>query len=162
MDKLLQLLALTVVAVLAGATAVAAPAQASHLTNSETEAGSEVQDFAPPVYFEHVQSGLCLDGSVSQGVRLNVCNYLAHQSWEQNFGRLYHPQSGLCLDGSVSQGVRLNDCNSGFYQRWILMPAFAISNEQTGRCLDGSVSQGVRLITCEPGNDYQQWFRQGG
>ncbi|RVX45200.1 hypothetical protein EDD27_7985 [Nonomuraea polychroma] len=29
----------------------------------------------------HVQSGKCLDGSISQGVRLNTCNGSDYQHW---------------------------------------------------------------------------------
>jgi hypothetical protein len=30
---------------------------------------------------KHVQSGKCLDGSLSQGVRLDACNYSDYQRW---------------------------------------------------------------------------------
>ncbi|EDY50442.1 Hypothetical protein SCLAV_p0020 (plasmid) [Streptomyces clavuligerus] len=29
----------------------------------------------------HSQSGMCLDGSISAGVRLNTCNQSVHQNW---------------------------------------------------------------------------------
>jgi hypothetical protein len=113
---------------------------------------------------KHVQSGKYLDGSVSQGVRLNDYNGGTYQQWtlsEYGSGtRFRHVQSGKCLDGSVSQGVRLNDCNSGTYQQWTLSPSgsgFRVKHVQSGKCLDGSVSQGVRLNDCNSGT-YQQWL----
>ncbi|QCS09554.1 hypothetical protein CRV15_28260 (plasmid) [Streptomyces clavuligerus] len=67
----------------------------------------------------HQQSGRCLDGSVSQGIRLNTCNTGAYQSWTQVGNALRHSQSGMCLDGSISAGVRLNTCNQSVHQNWL-------------------------------------------
>ncbi|MDF5758025.1 hypothetical protein [Spongiactinospora sp. TRM90649] len=36
---------------------------------------------AAPFQLRHVQSGRCLDGSVSQGIRLNTCNDNGYQAW---------------------------------------------------------------------------------
>ncbi|GAA2084876.1 hypothetical protein GCM10009759_04250 [Kitasatospora saccharophila] len=107
----------------------------------------------------HVQSGKCLDGSVSQGVRLVTCDGSLYQEWVVDFsgaGAIKHVQSGKCLDGSVSQGVRLVTCDSGSFQQWNPKVAYAIKHVQSGKCLDGSVSQGVRLVTCD-GGSFQQW-----
>ena len=70
-------------------------------------------------FIQHVQSGRCLDGSISQGVRLNTCNGGTYQQWSVSGYEIRHVQSGRCLDGSISQGVRLNTCNGGTYQQWI-------------------------------------------
>ncbi|WP_309505530.1 RICIN domain-containing protein [Streptomyces phytophilus] len=62
----------------------------------------------------------CLDGSISQGVRLNTCNGGTYQEWSpKSNGDIVHRQSGKCLDGSISQGVRLNTCNGGSFQWWL-------------------------------------------
>jgi hypothetical protein len=111
--------------------------------------------------YEHVASGLCLDASVSQGVRLNLCNSTNYQQWvvvDQSVTK--HVASGLCLDGSVSQGVRLNDCTGSDYQRWYSHSSsnpYDLVNRASGLCLDASVSQGVRLNTCKSSSDYQKW-----
>ncbi|MGA4837488.1 RICIN domain-containing protein [Streptomyces sp. G45] len=102
----------------------------------------------------------CLDGSVSQGVRLNTCNGGNYQTWTYFHGysdQIQHSQSGRCLDGSVSQGVRLVACNGGTYQKWYPdSSTHEIRHGQSGRCLDGSISQGVRLVVCN-GGTYQKW-----
>jgi hypothetical protein len=108
-------------------------------------------------FIQHVQSGRCLDGSISQGVRLNTCNGGTYQQWSVSGYEIRHVQSGRCLDGSISQGVRLNTCNGGTYQQWYSPTGLDVVHVQSGRCLDGSISQGVRLNTCN-GGTYQQWI----
>ncbi|MFD4636668.1 ricin-type beta-trefoil lectin domain protein [Lentzea sp. NPDC058436] len=103
----------------------------------------------------HVQSGQCLDGSVSNGVVLKTCNSGAYQEWGTTGGDIVHAQSGQCLDGSVSNGVRLKPCNGSVYQQWTIS-GNQIKHVQSGLCLDGSVSNGVRLNTCN-GSAYQKW-----
>jgi hypothetical protein len=71
----------------------------------------------------HRQSDRCLDGSVSQGVRLKVCNFTAYQQWYSNSPStvprtIIHRQSGRCLEAAVSVGVRLGVCNGSAYQIW--------------------------------------------
>ncbi|MEV8630506.1 RICIN domain-containing protein [Streptosporangium sp. NPDC051023] len=116
----------------------------------------------------NVHSNLCLDGSISQGVRLNTCNYdSTYQQWsfdayDEGY-QIKNVHSNLCLDGSISQGVRLNTCNSGSpYQQWGEIEVgnlgrYTYTNAHSLRCLDGSISQGVRLNTCNYGT-YQQWY----
>ncbi|MFJ3223578.1 RICIN domain-containing protein [Streptomyces sp. NPDC086783] len=102
----------------------------------------------------------CLDGSASQGVRLNTCNGSTYQKWDYFWdasAQIRHYQSGRCLDGSVTQGVRLVACNGSSYQKWRpTLTTGEIRHVQSGRCLDGSVTQGVRLVACN-GGIYQQW-----
>jgi hypothetical protein len=152
-------LAVTAAVILGAATAVAAPAQASVATN-RAPVGTTVAQAAlaaHPWVIWHVQSGRCLDGSISQGVRLNTCNGSAFQQWNTPAGsELLHEQSGRCLDGSISQGVRLNGCNGGTFQRWDNTAGLNLVHAQSRRCLDGSISQGVRLNTCN-GGTFQQW-----
>ncbi|SFC70515.1 RICIN domain-containing protein [Streptomyces aidingensis] len=131
-------------AVLAMTAVTAAPAQAAYWGNWHILAYSDQ----------------CLDGSVSQGVRLNSCNGGSHQTWTKfggYYGQIKHYQSGKCLDGSVSQGVRLKNCNGGSYQQWYPADNGDIVHYQSGKCLDGSVSQGVRLKDCNLGV-YQGWW----
>ncbi|MCX5589150.1 RICIN domain-containing protein [Streptomyces erythrochromogenes] len=109
----------------------------------------------------HSQSGKCLDGSLSQGVRLVTCDSGAYQQWivsVSSAATIKHVQSGKCLDGSASQGIRLVTCDGGAYQQWTTnLSGYVVKHVQSGRCLDGSVSQGVRLITCS-GANYQAWY----
>ncbi|CAM3573252.1 RICIN domain-containing protein [Kibdelosporangium persicum] len=114
----------------------------------------------------HHQSELCLDGSVSQGIRLNKCNTNGYQDWEVinnhtgGDGTVFrHVESRLCLDASVDKGVRLNKCNYTTYQQWYRSTSGAkdLFHSQSHFCLDGSVSQGVRLNTCTDNNTYQMW-----
>ncbi len=110
----------------------------------------------------------CLDGSESQGVRLNTCNGSAYQKWayDPSDGSLHNQAyANECLDGSESQGVRLNTCNGGAYQNNALALVTGIvyalhDQEYSNECLDGSISQGVRLNTCN-GGAYQQWMMLG-
>jgi len=134
---------LVMAACLVGALGVAVPATAA----------------AAPVITDllHVQSGQCLDASVSTGVRLNTCNGGSYQRWDLQGSQLRHVQSGLCLDGSVSGGVRLNACNGGAYQQWFSPNGLDFVHGQSGLCLDGSVSGGVRLKACN-GSSYQEWI----
>ncbi|MGW1765014.1 RICIN domain-containing protein [Streptomyces sp. NPDC002073] len=109
----------------------------------------------------HSQSGKCLDGSISQGVRLVACDGGAYQQWIVSVSQtatIKHVQSGKCLDGSTSQGIRLITCDGGTYQQWNTnLPGYVVKHVQSGKCLDGSVSQGIRLITCSNSN-YQAWY----
>jgi hypothetical protein len=104
---------------------------------------------------QHVQSGLRLDGSVSQGVRLNTCSGGAYQRWDVQGYQFKHVQSGLCLDGSVGYGPRLHACNGSTYQQWRSPSGVDLRHAQSGLCLDGSIGHGVRLNTCN-GSTYQQ------
>jgi alpha-galactosidase len=140
------------------ATMAATSAQAAPETNrAEQSVGIQATQYR----HEHVASGLCLDASVSQGVRLNNCNPTDYQQWviiDQSVTK--HVASGLCLDGSVSQGVRLNNCNGSDYQRWYTHSGsspYNLVNRASDLCLDASVSQGVRLNTCKSSSDYQKW-----
>ncbi|MFI5846051.1 RICIN domain-containing protein [Catenuloplanes sp. NPDC051500] len=96
-----------------------APAQAS----AARDAGQPVAQAtvaAAAADIVHVQSGLCLDASASQGVRLNGCNGGAYQQWYSTTGwDVVHVRTGLCLDASVSQGAVLETCNGGTYQQWL-------------------------------------------
>ncbi|MEU6982262.1 RICIN domain-containing protein [Streptomyces sp. NPDC046324] len=124
--------------------ATASPAQAA----AKVAASSDVV---------HSQSGKCLDGSLSQGVRLVTCDGGAYQRWTYSGDSLVHAQSGRCLDASVSQGVRLIVCDGGSYQKWDTNIDGELRHRQSGRCLDGSVSQGVRILACN-GTSYQWWY----
>jgi hypothetical protein len=105
----------------------------------------------------------CLDGSISQGVRLMECNGSEYQEWDligtsPNYV-VYHKATEKCLDGSISNGVRLNTCNYGAYQIWEYRKGdagIALLNTATRTCLDGSISEGVRIKTCN-NSDYQRW-----
>ncbi|MFK3983330.1 RICIN domain-containing protein [Micromonospora sp. NPDC050397] len=160
-DKVLRRLALTVVVILMGIGAVAAPAQASLVSGPDAPAGSTATKAAAVFFLEHQSSQRCLDGSASQGVRLNTCHFNSYQLWNDNIPRrFYHPESIQCLDGSLSQGVRLNTCNGSNFQQWTYQAGSGlIVHAQSGRCLDGSVSQGVRLISCDAGNPFQWWIQ---
>jgi alpha-galactosidase len=65
---------------------------------------------------------MCLDGSISNGVRLNSCNGSDYQEWEYrwegNDVAFLNIATRKCLDGSISEGVRLKTCNNSDYQRW--------------------------------------------
>jgi Ricin-type beta-trefoil lectin domain len=93
--------------------ALASPAQAEAPVAADASA-------APVFTFRHMQSGKCLDGSVSQGVRLHDCNGSKFQQWRirSDSRAIRQVQGGWCLDGSIGYGVRLNTCNEGPYQRW--------------------------------------------
>jgi hypothetical protein len=120
----------------------------------------------------NVETGLCLDGSISRDVRLNACNQGDYQQWtmrESPSGGddrvLYHPATQKCLDGSISNGVRLNTCNGSEYQDWeerrgdpgnaLISVGTRTVNETL--CLDGSISEGVRLKRCN-NTQYQRWY----
>lgn len=113
----------------------------------------------------NVATQLCLDGSISQGVRLNACNQGEYQEWtlrDSTSGSyvLYHAATQKCLDGSISNGVRLNTCNGGEYQDWEVRDGSngdALLSVATRTCLDGSVSKGVRLKRCN-NTEYQRWY----
>jgi len=134
------------------ATASPSPEQ----VNDATSTPAAPISIAAVVFVNHVQSGRCLDGSISQGVRLNTCNGGTFQEWNINGFEFRHLQSGRCLDGSVSQGVRLDTCNGSTFQQWGTTTGSDVVHVQSGRCLDGSISQGVRLNTCN-GGTFQQW-----
>lgn len=105
----------------------------------------------------HAATQKCLDGSLSQGLRLATCNGSTYQQWSYR-GTFLHIQSGKCLDYSVSQGLRLVTCNNDSdYQRWGWGGDSRILHGLTGKCLDGSLSQGVRMNTCNT-SDYQRWL----
>lgn len=146
--RMVAAIAITAVMALSMAVFVAAPARAASesLTN--------------------VATGRCLDGSISQGVRLMECHPYTWQDWEllpvgpfnQDY-RVRHVATGECLDGSISEGVRLRPCNTSDYQRWDWRDGSAgdaYLNLATGMCLDGSISEGVRLMTCN-NTEYQRW-----
>ncbi|MGI5285842.1 RICIN domain-containing protein [Nonomuraea polychroma] len=129
--------------------AVATPAAAQQ---------QSVADRFPEI--KHSQSGMCLDASVSQGVKLKTCNGSVYQKWfresTNNGITIVHSQSRLCLDGSTNYGVRLHACNGKLYQRWYWYDSGSMPNLKSGHCIDGSVSQGVRFKTCN-GTSYQKW-----
>ena len=105
---------------------------------------------------KNAHTGMCLDASESQGVRIQTCNSGSYQLWSGlSTGQLLHRQTGKCLDASVSQGVRINTCNGDFYQAWHASGSQLIQ-DGTYKCLDASVSQGVRFVACN-GGDYQAW-----
>ncbi|MEV0954028.1 ricin-type beta-trefoil lectin domain protein [Promicromonospora sp. NPDC050249] len=110
----------------------------------------------------NVATERCLDGSISEGVRLMTCNGSMYQDWDLTIPRrIYEPAIGKCLDGSISHGVRLNDCNGSEYQQWDFTAGFngdRVLNLATRKCLDGSISEGVRLVTCN-NTDYQRWYQ---
>jgi pyocin large subunit-like protein len=137
------------------ATMAVVPTQAAMANQSAADTPATTQALFYTI--RHVQSGRCLDGSVSQGVRLNTCNNSTYQQWGRTTNIFRHVRSGRCLDGSVSQGVRLNTCNNSTYQQWRFPGTATIGHVQSGRCLDGSVSQGVRLNTCN-NSAYQEWI----
>jgi hypothetical protein len=150
-------LAVMVLAVLGAATLTATSSQASPETSGVQAAAST------HYWMVHKESGLCLDGSISQGIRLNTCSVNSrYQKWQViNQSTIKHVQSTRCVDGSISQGVRLNTCdNDSRYQMWYSTDntgSYDLINRASGRCLDASVSQGVRLNSCN-GSDYQQWW----
>ena len=115
--------------------------------------------------FINVATQRCLDGSISEGVRLMTCNDSYYQDWvprredSVNVYSFLHVATGKCLDGSISEGVRLNTCNTSDYQQWewrIGSEGYALLNLATRKCLDGSISEGVRLKTCN-NTEYQRW-----
>jgi hypothetical protein len=133
-------LAVMALVVVGGATMAATSAQAA--------------TYAPII---HDQSQLCLDASISKGVRLNTCkSNNSYQDWNVSGYYLIHEQTGLCLDGSISKGVRLNTCKQNSYQRWSTTDGYKLEHDESGLCLDGSVSQGVQLKTCNY-TTYQDW-----
>jgi hypothetical protein len=112
----------------------------------------------------NVAAHRCLDGSISEGVRLNECNKSLYQQWavltSGSYQSLHHIGTGECLDGSISIGVRLRPCNGSEYQQWEQRTgssSYAFLNVATGMCLDGSISEGVRLKTCN-NTEYQRWW----
>jgi hypothetical protein len=136
--------AMTTIAVAAGAMgtqeAVAAPA-APHISAASTS--------------------YCLDGSVSQGVRLAPCaDGSPYQIWHHSGGLLYNAEYGdsVCLDGSLSQGVRMVTCSGSKYQKWNLNTSTGqeVNGAYADECLDISISQGVRLNACDASSPYQQ------
>lgn len=142
-------LAATAVVTLSITLSVSAPARAA--------ADTSIMNYA---------TSRCLDGSTSQGVRLNTCNGGEYQNWTlratgaNGNWELYHAATQKCLDGSISNGVRLNSCNGSEYQEWELRNgsyADAFLNIATRKCLDGSISEGVRLKTCN-NTEYQRWY----
>lgn len=117
-------LAVAALVVLGAATLAVTSAQAAPEANTGADQSSEFQTAGTEHRIYHEQSKLCLDGSVSQGVRLNKCNWTTYQQWyrsREGADDLFHSQSHFCLDGSVSQGVRLNTCNDSSYQSWWLI-----------------------------------------
>src|SRR4051812_16684660 len=92
------------------------------LTAAILPAGSASADVSTSAgYYAIVtwQTGLCVDGSVTQGVKLKSCNGSAFQQWLISGGKFKSRQyDNLCLDASVSQGVQLKTCNNGDYQQW--------------------------------------------
>ncbi|MEV6286694.1 ricin-type beta-trefoil lectin domain protein [Kribbella sp. NPDC051770] len=103
-------------------------------------------------------SGLCLDGSVSGGVVMKVCNSSAYQQWTLSDSNYLYNQAypNACLDGSVSQGVRLAQCNFSRYRLWTQAGRELWNIGDSSKCLDGSSSQGVRMVACND-SKYQTW-----
>lgn len=145
--RMVAAVAITAVIALSMALFAAAPARAADTT--EVNAATH----------------LCLDGSISRGVRLEPCNGSGYQQWDQDLAGggnvlLKNRATGMCLDGSISNGVRLNACNGSDYQAWEFRwegNDVAFLNIATRMCLDGSISEGVRLKTCN-NSDYQRWY----
>lgn len=119
-------------------------------------AAAPTQAHAAGFTLRPAQSLACLDGSLSQGVRVIPCNGSAYQLWSRGDYTFVHAATGRCLDGSLSQGVRVVTCNGSSYQVWPWR-GDELVNSATGKCLDGSLSQGARLLTCN-GSDYQRWY----
>ncbi|MEV0954027.1 ricin-type beta-trefoil lectin domain protein [Promicromonospora sp. NPDC050249] len=143
--RMVAAVAITAVMALSMAMFVAAPARADDVRGIENVATRE-----------------CLDGSISEGLRLMTCNDVGYQDWiarGANPHTFLHVATAKCLDGSISDGVRLKECNTSDYQRWEWRKGengFALLNIATRKCLDGSISEGVRLMTCN-NSDYQRW-----
>jgi hypothetical protein len=145
---MVAVVAITAVIALSMSVFVAAPARAAADT---TQVNAATQ--------------LCLDGSISRGVRLEPCNGSGYQQWDYltfdgDNTRLKNQATSMCLDGSISNGVRLNSCNGSDYQEWEYRwegNDVAFLNIATRKCLDGSISEGVRLKTCN-NSDYQRWY----
>jgi hypothetical protein len=145
------------IAIIASFALTAAPAVAEATTaDASTTRVPGAAAPAPWTYqiLAHEGTGLCLDASASQGVRLNDCG-TGYQLWRKSNDEWKHDVTLRCLDGSASQGVRLNTCDGGRYQDWISSSDGSFKNK-TGLCLDASVSQGVRLNTCN-NSRYQDW-----
>ncbi|WP_203931279.1 RICIN domain-containing protein [Virgisporangium ochraceum] len=109
---------------------------------------------------------LCLDGSVSQGVRIKACDRVSpYQRWYQiritaeRFELRNAGNSRVCLDGSITSGARMLPCNGNGYQLWTIEQRIRLSNVRygTARSLDGSVSQGVRMNATASDSVYQAW-----
>lgn len=154
-SKLLRLL-LTTASVIAGilvtASMTAGPASAS-----PTDQSPGVFAAAPGYSLKNVQTGRCLDDSISQGLRANTCTPGYYQQWQRTIANGWqNMQTGRCLDDSISQGLRVVSCNGGTYQSWSTSSWSDIWNAATGRCLDDSISQGIRTVTCN-GGTYQKW-----
>jgi len=123
---------------------------------------------APGGAIIHVQSGLCLDGSASQGVRLVECNGSDYQNWTAERQdiivtityQLRNERTQTCLEGTISYGPRLRPCNNETsYDNWTYSGRELAPYLYRGvRCLDGSRSGGVQIKDCTGDNHYQQWI----
>ncbi|CCH32126.1 hypothetical protein ABZ816_40250 [Actinosynnema sp. NPDC047251] len=81
--SLIMSTAIAVAAVVTSAATILAPSTSAASVSTRTVADTQVAaQPAAPVYIRHRQSQKCLDGSVSQGVRLNTCNATNYQQWE--------------------------------------------------------------------------------
>jgi hypothetical protein len=114
-------------------------------------------------------TGLCLDGSASQGVRMNTCSTASrYQLWYVNCYNIdctdyelkNRANSNLCLDGTISSGARMLPCNGLVYQIWFQTATRHFSNYAYGvaRSLDGSASQGVQMKVTASASAYQHWY----
>jgi hypothetical protein len=109
-------------------------------------------------------AGVCLDGSVSQGVRMKPCDLESlYQRWSQapGSGQTFEIRSaaysGYCLDGSVTSGARLLPCNGNDYQRWTMQAQHLKNARYSSYSLDGSVTRGVRMNVTAQSSGYQAW-----
>ncbi|MEV6633625.1 RICIN domain-containing protein [Actinoplanes sp. NPDC051470] len=116
--------------------------------------------------FVHGQTGKCLEGSVSVGIRLGTCatdnSYQLYLFEPAGWSTLASPHE-YCVEAAASVGVRPGTCTpDNRYQQWRYYPATAqLQHLQSLLCLEASASVGVRLGTCSPSNannTYQQWY----
>lgn len=135
------------------ATAFTAPAATASI-DSSTDLGAPMKN----------GTGLCLDGSLTRGVRLMDCSPSSFQLWNWILSgpiwAMAYGRQEVCLDGSISQGVRLAPCDDdSVYQKWSFLQLTGQyrSRADDRYCLDGSRSQGVRLALCDRSSGYQNW-----
>lgn len=135
-------------AVAGAAMTVAAAAPTAHATGAGAQEVIINQ-------IKNVQTGRCLDASISGGVVLKACNKSEYQQWERDGNSIANIATGLCLDGSITRGVRILRCSVSEYQDW----GFYDSHYATAgnNCLDGSLSQGVTVKHCDADSPYQTW-----
>ena len=154
--------AVTVIALGAGAVAMAVPAAAA--STGQVSA---------------VGAGKCLDvpgSSTTPGTQLDIwtCGGGANQAWTYTSAgqfTVYSGSSQLCLDAAgnkTTPGTKVEtwSCNGQANQQWNVNANGTITGVQSGLCLDvtgGSTANGalVELWTCNGGSN-QQWATSSG